>query len=117
MFVGSRLKEIRSKNNLTQFELGNKLNVTKVSICCYEKGTRTPSLDVLEDMADLFGVRTDYFMAKDISMVKEGTDEYSYYISESELKFFKELKKNKELYNLILDDPKRAIELVEKKLK
>ena len=42
MFIGSRLKNLRIKNNMTQEELGNKLNVTKVSVCCYERNIRTP---------------------------------------------------------------------------
>ena len=42
LLFGSRLKKLRQKAGMTQSELGEKVNVTKVSICCYEKGTRTP---------------------------------------------------------------------------
>lgn len=117
MFIGSRLKELRNERKMTQEELGNLLNVTKVSICCYEKGNRTPSLDTLDDLANIFAVRTDYFLGKDIPMVLEGTTEYAYYISSKELTFLKELRMNKELYNLVLEDPKRTVELIDKKLK
>lgn len=117
MFVGSRLKELRISKKMTQSELGNLLNVTKVSICCYEKGTRTPSLDTLDDLSNIFAVKTDYFLGKDIPVVMEGTSEYAYYISDKELQFLKLLRRNKELYNLILEDPKRTFELIDKKLK
>lgn len=117
MFIGSRLKELRTNRKMTQKALGELLNVTKVSICCYEKGTRTPSLDTLDDLSNIFSVRTDYFLGKDIPMVMEGTTEYAYYITDKELKFLKELKRNKELYNLILEDPKRTVELIVKTLK
>lgn len=117
MFIGNRLKELRLNKNLTQEELGKLVNVTKVSICCYEKGIRTPSVDTLEDLSNLFSVRTDYFLGKDIPVIMEDTSEYSYYISKEELEFIKELKHHTELYNLILEDPKRSIELIEKKLK
>ena len=56
MFIGSRLKELRKDRKMTQTELGDLLNVTKVSVCCYEKGTRTPSLDTLDDLSDIFNV-------------------------------------------------------------
>lgn len=98
MFIGSRLKELRKDRKMTQTELGDLLNVTKVSVCCYEKGTRTPSLDTLDDLSDIFNVRPDYFLGKEVA-------------------FLKELKKNKKLYNMILEDPKRSIELIIKKLK
>lgn len=117
MFIGDRLKELRLSKDMTQSELGQLLNVTKVSVCCYEKGTRTPSLDTLDDLSNIFGVSTDYFLGKDIPMIREGTSEYAYYVSENELKFLKELKRNKELYYKILEDPKRALELIDKKLR
>ena len=47
MLLSKRLKELRISNGLTQRELGERVNVTKVSICCYENGTRTPTLDTL----------------------------------------------------------------------
>ena len=117
MFIGSRLKELRKDRKMTQSELGDLLNVTKVSVCCYEKGTRTPSLDTLDDLSDIFNVRPDYFLGKEVAVIKEGTDEYTYYITAEEVAFLKELKKNKKLYNMILEDPKRSIELIIKKLK
>lgn len=117
MFIGSRLKDLRKEKKLTQAELGKLLNVTKVSICCYEKGNRIPSLDSLEDMSSVFGVRTDYFLGKDIPMVMEDSKEDAYYISKSELDFLKLLRRNRELYKLVLEDPRRTIELIDKKLK
>ena len=108
---------MRKEKGLTQQELGNLLNITKVSVCCYEKGNRTPSLDTLDDISNIFGVRTDYLMGKDLPMVMEGKEEYAYYISEKELEFIKGIRRNKEIYNLVLEDPKRTIELIMKKIK
>ena len=54
MLLGNRIKELRKKLNLTQEELGKLINVTKVSICCYEKGTRTPTLETLKVLAEVF---------------------------------------------------------------
>ncbi len=65
MLVGSRLKELRRVFGLTQQELGNILNVTKATICCYEKETRTPTLENLIDLSDYFEVTIDYLLGRD----------------------------------------------------
>lgn len=117
MFVGSRLKELRKNNNMTQSELGSKLNVTKVSICCYEKNVRVPGIDTLEDLSNIFGVSTDYFLGKDIPVVMEDSEEYHTHISKDEYNLLKQLRLNKDLYYKIIDDPKRMVELIDKKLK
>lgn len=117
MFIGTRLKKLRKEKGMTQTELGELLNVTKVSVCCYEKNVRVPSLETLEDIAGIFGVSCDYFLGKDISAVKEDTPEYSFYISKEEMDFLKSIRLNKDLYNKMYSDPRRMVELIDKKLK
>ncbi|HOO68108.1 MAG TPA: helix-turn-helix transcriptional regulator [Bacilli bacterium] len=117
MFVGERLKKLRTDKKITQEELGNLINVTKVSICCYERGKRIPSLETLDDLSEVFGVDANYFLGKDIPVVMEDSSEYVYYISKEEFDLIKELRKNKELYKLLTEDSKRTIELLNKKIK
>ena len=117
MFLGNRLKELRVKRNMTQEELGKLINVTKVSICCYEKNIRMPSLETLEDISNVFGVKCDYFLGKDTGVILEDTPDYAFYISKEELEFLKLLRLNKELYNKVCSEPKRMVELFDKKLK
>ncbi len=45
MVVGSRIKEERLKREMSQQQLGDLLGVTKVSVCGYENGTRTPTME------------------------------------------------------------------------
>lgn len=117
MFVGSRLKELRVKNNMTQKQLGDMLNVTKVSVCCYENNVRTPSLETLDDLCNVFGVNSDYFLGKDIPVVMEESNDYSIYISKEELEILKQLRIYKDLYYKMISDPKRMWDLIDKKLK
>lgn len=117
MFLGNRLKELRSKNKMTQEELGKLINVTKVSICCYEKGTRTPSLETLDDLSNAFGVDANYFLGKDVALVKEDTPNYGSYVSKEEIEFINTLRLDKKIYKLIVEDPKRFAELIIKRLK
>ena len=51
MIVGKRIREARLRSRLTQQELGDVINVTKTSVCCYEKGLRTPNVETLEAIA------------------------------------------------------------------
>lgn len=57
--LGNNIKYLRRRKNMTQEQLGNLLQVTKVSICCYENGARVPSLDTLIKLADIFEVGLD----------------------------------------------------------
>lgn len=117
MLLGRRLKELRKEKGLTQEDLGNLVNVTKVSICCYENGTRTPSLETLIDLSNIFEVNVDYLLGHDKLLVAENEDGYSIKISTEEIVMLNELRKSKELYRLLINDPKRTIELLEKKVR
>ena len=110
LLFGKRLKELRKRENMTQKELGSRLNVTKVSICCYEKGTRIPSLDTLIDIANLFKVDINYLIGNDTYVVSDENVEYGLSVSTDEINLMKELRKHPLLYKRLLLDPKRVIE-------
>lgn len=117
--IGKRIKELRKLNNLTQEELGKQLNVTKVSVCCYENGTRTPSLDTLIDLSNIFRTSLDYFVGNDTFVVSDNNEEYGINMAKEEIEIIKELRQstNSDLYKKLISDPKRTIELINKKLR
>lgn len=115
--MGQRIKELRKKNHLTQKELGDRLNVTKVSVCCYEKGTRTPSLETLVDLSNIFKVNLDYFLGNDNYVVSDTNDSYGMTMAKEEIDFITELRKYTSLHERLLEDPKRTMELIDKKLR
>lgn len=61
---GDRLQLLRLSNRLTQVQLAARLGVSKQSISNWEKGNMRPSVDMLEKIADLFGVQTDYLLGR-----------------------------------------------------
>ena len=59
---GNRLKTLRTKNNLTQAQLAQKLGVTKSVISAYKNNLRMPSYDILISISRVFKVTTDYLL-------------------------------------------------------
>lgn len=60
-----KIKELREQKGISQTELANKINVVRSTICQYEKGTREPSYEVLQKLADFFNVSVDYLLGRD----------------------------------------------------
>jgi transcriptional regulator with XRE-family HTH domain len=59
-----RLKMLRKEAGLNQTELGKELNKTKNNISQYESGKRSPDLETLKKIADLFQTTTDYLLGR-----------------------------------------------------
>ena len=114
---GKRLKELRKEAGLTQQELGDKLSLTKVSICSYEKGTRMASIETLVDIANLFKVDLDFLIGTDSYAVSDNNEEYGVRMAKEEIDLIVELRKHNELYNRLINNQKRTIELIEKKIR
>ena len=114
--LGKRLRELRISKNLSQQRLGDLVNVTKVSICCYELSRRTPNLETLKDLANVFNVSIDYLVGNDVQVdvIKEDNEEYKITLAHEDIKIIKELKSNHDLYKKIIEDPKRSIKLMKK---
>lgn len=59
---GLILKSLRTRDDMSQAQLAQKLGLTKSVISAYETGTRQPSYDVLIHIAGIFDVSTDYLL-------------------------------------------------------
>ena len=117
MINGKRLKELRKAKGLSQGELGDILGVSKSSICCYENGTRNPALETVIELVHLFGVSADYLLGADnLIKVVENDDVRYASLTKEEVLFLEELKKNKFVYDILIDDPKRGAELIKNKI-
>lgn len=58
------LTKLRNKKKWTQGELAAKLNYTDKSVSKWEHGDAIPPIDVLKDIADLYGVTVDYLISE-----------------------------------------------------
>lgn len=67
----SRLRRIRTKRKLSQTQLANLIGISKSSVCCYEKGTRTPTLEKLLKISDILHVDYSYLLGSYKYVIKE----------------------------------------------
>lgn len=101
--MGSRLKALRKKYNYTGEEVGNMLKVSKVAIYNWEKDIRSPSPDVIEKLANIYEVSTDYLITgKESSSIKD-----NYYYDAEVAELAEQIKNDSELR--ILLDAKRNL--------
>lgn len=59
-----RIRDLREDNDLTQTELGKKLNIPQRTYAYYESGERTIPPEVLIALADFYGTTIDYILER-----------------------------------------------------
>lgn len=60
--VGDKIRELRKEAGFTQDELGKKVGVIKQTISSWENNISSPSFDVVDKLADIFGVSGAYLL-------------------------------------------------------
>lgn len=58
--IGERIKEAREKKGLSQRALADKLAISQPAIVQFEKGYKIPNTLMVNALADVLGVTTDY---------------------------------------------------------
>ena len=61
MKIGTKIRQLRLKNNLTQEELGDRTELTKGFISQLENDLTTPSIDTLNDIVTILGSNLSEF--------------------------------------------------------
>jgi transcriptional regulator with XRE-family HTH domain len=104
MVISKNLKFLRTKHELTQKQLAEKLGLKQAAIGAYEEERATPPLSSLLDLAKIFKVNLDLLVNHDLSRV-----------SEKEWKA-QQFGKGKEILAITVDqDDKENVELVPQK--
>lgn len=115
MYLERRIKEKRVETGYTQEGLGKVIGVSKVSVCQWEKGIKKPSTENLIKLANAFKVSIEYLIGNDVNVI-DRISQQTLKMADNEIEIIKELRKHSKLYNMIIDSPKRAIELIDKKM-
>ena len=74
-----KLSQLRRQAGLTQAEMARRLGISKSAVSMYECGNREPELELLQAMADLFGVGVDALLGREDPLVN-GDPELTEYL-------------------------------------
>ena len=100
---GDFIKELRKEKQLTQKELGEKLNITDKAISKWERGLSFPDIAVLKDLAEFFEI--------DISELLNGERG-----KKQEIDIEKAIKEAIENYKNIEEKKKEKVQKVKKRI-
>ena len=114
MFLEKRIKEKRLEHEYTQEELGNMIGVSKATICNWEKGVKRPSSKNLIELSKALNADIEYLVGNDIYAVSSRDDRYGIMLADEEMQVVRELRKHKELYKNLCENPKRVIDRIDK---
>jgi len=64
MSTGERIAELRESRKWTQEELAALLGIKRAALSHYEKNRREPDFEILNKLADIFQVSTDYLVGR-----------------------------------------------------
>lgn len=62
MNMGTKLRTLRTENNLTQKQVADRIGLAISAVSSYESGTRYPSYEALIKLSRIFHVATDYLL-------------------------------------------------------
>ncbi|MFJ9462116.1 helix-turn-helix domain-containing protein [Viridibacillus arvi] len=101
-----RLKKCREDKkrinpNFTQGFVADKVGVARTTYTAYENGTKTPPIETVSIIADLFGITTDFLLGRSDSPtpspIDKDEEEFQAFTNNPSLqKWYKDLPKNKE---------------------
>ena len=127
ILFAKRLKEKRKEMGFTQKQLGEMIDddYTEFSYTYNQYGEMKQKniinldkvLDTLIDLANALQVELTYLLGVDSFVVAEGEPEVGINIAYNEIALIKELRMHIKLYERLLEDPKRTMDYIEKKLR
>ena len=71
---GKRLKSLRIKNDLSQQEIADRLNLNRSTYARYELDQTQPDFDTLQKIADFYDVSIDFLLGRENKSLKHETN-------------------------------------------
>ena len=112
VLLGSKIRELRTKYNLTQAELASQVGISKATVTAYEGDLRQPSYDVLIKLANVCRVSIDSLVLKRSEYVLDVSDLEPEQINRVK-DYIRYLKEDK-LLDVLRSDEKIDVEEIEK---
>lgn len=63
--LGQRIKELRKKRKMTQYDLAQLLGISSSAIGMYEQDRRDPNYELILKISEIFEVTVDYLLSND----------------------------------------------------
>lgn len=60
--VGSRIRAVRKNKKITQKELADKIGISQTAIALWENGSRSTSLDLIDEIAECLDISAGYLL-------------------------------------------------------
>lgn len=60
-----RLETLRARDGLSREAVARRMNISAMTIRNWERGDTEPTASQIKDLADIFGVTTDYLLGVD----------------------------------------------------
>ncbi len=103
MNFGDILKKLRQDKKMTQEELAIKINSSRSNIANYENNNNMPSVEILDRLAKIFDVSTDYMLGK--TNIKNNKLD----LTDEDIKFIKSIKKLDNTNKMIIENTMEAL--------
>ncbi len=101
---GRNLNILRSRNNMSQQELADKIHVTRQTISIWERGEGKPDIYYAKDICQIFDVSMDELVCGNVMMPEQPViNEKEYYFESDETDHIKNIK-TMGFYTIIDDD-------------
>ena len=95
--LGKRLKQARNDAGLKQIDAAKKLGISNGTLSGYERNYRDPDTDILNKMANLYEVSTDWLLGKTNNPGLTEEESFEEFINDPDLRrWHKELPKSDE---------------------
>lgn len=75
--IAKNIQQLRLENDMTQLDLGEKLNYSDKAVSKWERGESVPDIGVLKQMADMFSVSLDYLVESEHEHKPESKHSFS----------------------------------------
>ena len=69
VYIGSKLKELRKAEKITQQQLADALNISRVNYTRYETGAVRPDYETLVIIADFYVISLDELFGREVAFV------------------------------------------------
>src|SRR5260221_2946580 len=74
--INENIRHLRKQQNWTQDQFAQKLMIKRSLVGAYEEGRAEPRLELLQKMAELFGMSVDKLIGTDVTVAREGEENY-----------------------------------------